>query len=83
METFPGTFCLTPGNSNKDPSPESPALGYPWKGIVCSQAFAGVLEYWRIEDPVFSGIGVLKKQRTKTFGTCYDLGKMLFFLTYC
>jgi len=55
--------------------PEGSALGYPWKRIVCNQAFVGILEYW--------SLGVLKKQRTKTTETCYDLGKMLFFLIIC
>jgi len=58
-----------------NPGPEGPALSYPWKGIGFNQAFVGILEYW--------SVGVLKKQRTKTSETCYDLEKMLFFPTIC
>jgi hypothetical protein len=54
----------------KNPGPEGPALGYPWKGIVYRPLF---LEYW-------SG-GVLKKQRTRNLGTCCDLEKHCFPLT--
>ncbi|MBW2222276.1 MAG: hypothetical protein JRF22_07065 [Deltaproteobacteria bacterium] len=44
------------GYISKDPGPEGPALGYPWKGVVYMAIFlweywsAGVVEYWKSNE---------------------------------
>jgi hypothetical protein len=46
-------------DDSKDSGPRGPVFGFPlWNGVVYK--LISLWEYWKVEDPVFSGTGVMK-----------------------